>query len=173
MILIEGPDCSGKTTLIEEEFGHLNRKHNGLYPSPTHAYNAYLQQISDFLSFNTSIVFDRMHLSEFIYGTVMRDEYTINSEQFNTIEEQLTIAECITVVCLPHLSKCLKTWWDRQDDEYVSKEQKFISIYEYYTCSHNLSNVPVLYYDYTNSSFNEAYPIQDRIDYLRKFSYGS
>lgn len=171
-ILIEGPDCSGKSTLIEEMFPSFVKIHNGRYPSQLAAYSAYLEQCDKQRSshIRPNTVYDRMHISEIVYAHVMRGITDI-PDYFKQVENRLLSMHCVLVVCLPHFSSVIKAWRNRLAEEYVQDDSKIIEIYEYYSYIHNITGLPTLFYDYENVEFNSIYPLLSRINEIRMNMY--
>lgn len=99
IILIEGADCSGKTTLAECFMCKANVTyfHNGPNDnSPTH----YVQQLSTALELvakGNRVVIDRAWISEQVYGNIFRGECTDPSGECAKVFHRLVTA---TVMCV-------------------------------------------------------------------------
>ena len=81
IVILEGPDGAGKTSLSETLREHLQKskmthvvKHgpyNGI--SPEELCRIYFRSMSHALTYNDHVILDRCWLSEPIYGNVYRD----------------------------------------------------------------------------------------------------
>jgi hypothetical protein len=107
-IIVEGPDGSGKTTLIER-LG-FNRKHlkalrsgtgsegTGNWGGNDPAIVAYAKQI---LFGHPATAFDRFYLSETIYGPILRGESAIRPEEVRVLQRVIRGLKVPQVICLP------------------------------------------------------------------------
>lgn len=113
MIILEGPDGSGKTTILRR-LGHERRAFKALRagvggnepggsatsdfagrdPAPI----AYARQV---LAAHPRVAFDRFHLSEVIYGPILRGAAGISDEEVILLERLLYARGIQTVICLP------------------------------------------------------------------------
>jgi hypothetical protein len=166
-VIIEGPDCGGKTTLIRSAFENYQVTHNGVFKTSARAMSTYIQQLN---SIHCDSVFDRMHLSELIYGKIMRDTIP-NRELFASVEMLAAYRETVIVVCLPPLDAVLEQWRARQRIEYVKKEAKIIEVYASYKMLATLSTLPVVFYDYTEGSLCKE--LMAEINNKREEFYGN
>jgi len=172
IVLIEGPDGSGKSTLIEKVF-KLNKFHvihNGVYPTPHSAYSSYIQQIEEENTLEHGIVFDRLHISQAIYGPIMRDEnpeYVLH----NIVDNMLYDRKAVVVLCQTKAS--LINWEKRNKEklEYVTDLVKFVKIMNCYRNIRSYTRLPFVTYDYTNVQGNELIPILERIEVIRENCY--
>lgn len=154
LILFEGPDCAGKTTLIEsikqEQDEYI---HNGLYPSQQAAIDAYMIQFDNFEKRTTDYftLMDRAHWSEEAYGRVIRDTHMLMGD-WQMLEERLNEINALVVLCLPPMNHAVFRWSQRNGlgQEFVTKKDQYMDIYKKYMnlSTKALSNVIV--YDYTD-----------------------
>lgn len=154
LILFEGPDCAGKTTLIEsikqEQDTYI---HNGLYPSQQAAIDAYMAQFDNFEKRDGDwlTLIDRAHWSEEAYGRIIRDTHMLMGD-WNMLEERLNEINALVVLCMPPMNNAVHRWSQRNGlgQEFVTKRGQYADIYREYLQlrSRALSNVVV--YDYTN-----------------------
>lgn len=131
IIYIEGPDCCGKSTLVNA----LKREgdlviHNGRYDTAQIAYNTYIKQLQDFKeSKHERLILDRGVLSEIVYGQVMRD--TVGDVvQLKVIFDMLQEFAYDIIICLPPFGPTVIKWARRLDEEYVNQFEQFVTIYE-------------------------------------------
>lgn len=153
VIYVEGPDCAGKSTLINA----LKREgdyiiHNGRFPSQEEAYVEYLRQLNEFSKSNYDrLILDRGVLSEVIYGMVMR-QTTPDEHSFRLIIKQLDELDYDFVVCLPPFGRAVMHWAKRQDDEYINQFEQYVLIYDLYSKIEKEFSDIVYIHDYTRNN---------------------
>lgn len=108
MIIVEGPDGSGKTTLIDR-LG-FQRKHlkalragvgsegSGNWGAGRPAIEAYANQL---LTEPSTTAFDRFYLSETIYGPILRGQSAIRSTEVTVLQRLITALHVTEVICKP------------------------------------------------------------------------
>lgn len=157
IILLEGPDASGKTTLVRQEFipRGFQYIHNGVFPSPSHAYEAYINQLK-FLTPNDNVIIDRMHISERIYGRIYHGE-CMNDDSYWHVDSMLEKLNAIALICITNFHETLRIWASRQKDELIKDPKIFERIYdEYWQCilsnerTKAYTNLITYSYDYMN-----------------------
>ena len=99
MLIIEGSDLVGKTTLIKELCTEATKRgfpmipqHFGLLPDSWNFFGDYLDYIVD------TTVMDRFILSEVIYGEILRDGSRINQCDFKALQSNLNYNKAMTVI---------------------------------------------------------------------------
>lgn len=112
MIIVEGPDGSGKSTLIKNlgiehaiwMGGVRVRSPKGVdWVSPgTSALSQFLNQITNYE--RNPVAFDRYHLSERIYGPLLRDRQEISDFNLRVINDLIHDAAIPVILCLPPYS---------------------------------------------------------------------
>lgn len=123
MIIVDGPDGSGKTTLIER-LGFIRRQLKSLRggvggttpvgwtlpgETPLEAYRRQLHQAAVEEFDVKRIAFDRFHLSEMVYGPILRNEQLIDEECLTGLNELLHIEYRVPIIlCLPPYAATLK-----------------------------------------------------------------
>lgn len=152
-IIIEGPDCSGKSTLISQTFRDHIVVHNGVYRSPIEAFDAYLNQIPDpaILKGSTPLVLDRSYISEQIYGPIYRQR-GLDDFQVRLLESAYRRIKAVVVLCTPPKAMVLTEWKRRQSkgQEYIHNSEIFDQIVEmYYNDIDSVTTLPVITYDFT------------------------
>tara|TARA_R110001592_G_scaffold7393_6_gene41486 strand:- start:1189 stop:1662 length:474 start_codon:yes stop_codon:yes gene_type:complete len=108
-IILEGPDCAGKTTLATALKGKLTDYlyiHHGQYK---HAYKPHLESLK-----LDSVIIDRHWPSELIYSTIFRGGPAYNINQM----EQLARKDVNNkfILCLPPKAKVLSRFEERRKD---------------------------------------------------------
>lgn len=123
MIIVEGPDGSGKTTLIEllgherkqlrslrDGVGATNNK--GWAKKGESVVDAYRRQLNLALTTERAtgvkIAFDRFHLSEYVYGPILRNKQLITPEVMIAISRVLRDLRVPVILCLPPFAKTLE-----------------------------------------------------------------
>jgi thymidylate kinase len=158
IIIVEGPDGAGKTTLIDKieeralEFGSVEIINHGAYLGESAIGHHYLKSIEMAASFNT-VIMDRSWISEPIYGHVMRggknrlpwNDYRFLCNKANEFKAQI-------IYCLPPMETCLAAWRSRREIEYVDDEEKMTNVYQLYRASFSdMYIVPKRLWDWTQS----------------------
>jgi predicted ATPase len=147
LIILEGPDGAGKTTLAKEleKCGYVY-VHHGV-PTEEEGKDLFawrLKALLDAREFQ-SVVFDRLHLSERIYGPVMRGASLHTELHEKLIERYLHAQGGQVVICLPPWRVVLNNWMKNQENEYVDSPQKLKRIYDAYEKLQG----PYMCFDYT------------------------
>lgn len=131
LIIIEGPDGAGKTTLAREfEKLGFNYVHNGAPRPDEDLFETYTQQILKVGLQDT--VFDRLHLGEIVYGTVVRRKSLLTIEQIRLLNRLIYSRGACTFFCLPKFDTILTNWGARQEREYVKAPTQLEQIYNLY-----------------------------------------
>lgn len=174
VIILEGPDGSGKSTLaaeLVERQGYKLLKFG--IPPP----EARVSEESIFHFFydplysaaqepNLKIVCDRFHISDAIYGAVMRKEWVMTPDVQNILERYIEAIDGQIVMCIPPKRVALANWLGRQKDEYVQDAVKFSSVYNQYV--NRLFNVRLnrnyIWYDYTRWNYRSVAKSLEKIE---------
>jgi hypothetical protein len=125
--IIEGPDGSGKSTLIET-LG-LKRLHTVAFkPEYGDPMQFYCNRVGDAVE---PTGFDRLWLSEIIYGPMLRTDSAITESQARTLKSVCAIP---VVVCLPPFDVTLdatrsRPWPDYQTDEFLKRAYARFKLY--------------------------------------------
>lgn len=104
MIILEGPDLAGKTTLANQLVAAINSRETGCaifqrmtrLPDGFDRYRGYLRLM------NRDVVMDRFHMSEIAYQYAREDAINrLPSEQYRIIDAHLRLIGAVTVVVIP------------------------------------------------------------------------
>jgi thymidylate kinase len=127
MIVIEGADGTGKTTLAREiEKRGWKYVHNGPPPEGISLYDHYTEQI--LAARGKKVVFDRLHVGELVYGPVMRGKSQITIEEMRLLNRLLFAFNAKIVFCDTDNQTILDNWKKRKTAEYVDTEEKILDI---------------------------------------------
>ena len=157
LLYIEGPDHSGKTTLIEKIRKEQDRfYHNGVFNSPQEAYFAYKMQIMCYEEDNfendiITTIMDRGPCAEQIYGSIMRNQ-NMSAPMLEDLLLHLNRVEAHMIICLPPMITCLEGWMSRRDQEYVKDTELYKDVWRGYNdLLQSAENIPleITHYDYT------------------------
>lgn len=115
MIIVEGPDGSGKTELISR-LNHERRSLKsvtggigGTTPKgwadgrpPLQAYvTKILSAATEERAGLTKVAYDRFHLSEVVYGPILRGKQTLDEGSLHTLNDYLRGQRIPVILCLP------------------------------------------------------------------------
>lgn len=146
-IIIEGPDGSGKTTLIRELL------HTFQYPT-IHVVQPgaphILQMIK--LIYASPVIFDRFHLSPVVYGKVLRDGPELKQDSVDLLEGLLLERGFVQIICLTRIETMLvNNQKEEQLWETVREVPVIEKLYEAYLLEASRTKIPTLLYDYLDT----------------------
>ncbi|GEM_PF-2438433 len=98
-ILIEGPDCSGKSTLINRLKNELCWDAKSLHHRPGNQFLRYLKEYSS----QSEVIFDRGHISEAVYSTLWRGGTPFSGDELNILSGIVKL-QMIAILALPKVS---------------------------------------------------------------------
>lgn len=157
IIILEGPDGAGKTTLSEALRQHFQQdrmtqivKHGpfkGLVAEEL--CKTYFRAMSQALTYNDHVIMDRCWLSEPIYGTVYRKGANrVDIPRKRMLERVALSRGGVVVHCQPDFTLCVNTFVDRQDHEYLDTVTQLSAVYNEYETLKYQTSLPVVHYDY-------------------------
>ena len=144
-IVLEGPDCAGKTTLAKElEKCGYRYIHNG--PPGNNPYIDYSNQLIH-AGYSGPTVFDRLHVGEMVYGPILRGHSRITMDQFEELNNTIREQGGIIVICLPTWRNIIDCWSGRKD-EHIKEYQQLRDSYKAFCNILEDSYKGYLHYDY-------------------------
>lgn len=157
MLIIEGPDHSGKTKLCNHltEKYRFNYYHCGVQPDIKQYHDDVLAlALNDVSKYNSNFIIDRMHLSEEVYGNIFRNGAAYNWKEFNKqIEDKCKELGIIykLIVCLPPKEIVVKGHAARNADGNEMFDT-VDSVYDAYSKIYEDAEVPMYKYDFTEDT---------------------
>jgi hypothetical protein len=129
IIILEGPDLAGKTTLVQNllpQLMNVEMLRQGPPPSGVDILEHYLRPIQDWcyepmLVRPTWLVLDRWHVGELFYGPLLRGKSLLTVQQTDYIDMVLQTFGCnFTYVTQP--PSVLQERWDLRGDNMIKRE---------------------------------------------------
>ena len=149
IIIIEGPDGSGKTTLAEKlskqtKWPIVHRSQPKTEEEKACMMQSYLEVIKQ----GKNCIFDRCWYSEMAYGPTMRDESVISYPEMYHLEKALAKHGAIIIYCTDKPDILWKRC-QRRGEDYIKFKADFVDICEAYDDIMNAPHlVPVVKYGY-------------------------
>jgi thymidylate kinase len=157
IIILEGPDGSGKTTLSEKlrQMLNIDRMTNVIKHGPYTGVSTedlcktYFRSMASALTYDDHVIMDRSWLSEPIYGNVYRNGINRIDKQRQRMLERVALARGAVVVhCQPDFALCVDTFKMRKGEEYLDNVEQLGAVYEGYESLPLQTCLPVIHYDY-------------------------
>ncbi len=142
-IIIEGPDCSGKTSLalnLAESYG-LAYHHEGPPPTNINTTKYYCDILK---SLKKPTVIDRFALGERVYGPLLRGKDTLGKDGWMVVENLISTKHIFQITCTAPRFKLYDIYTSRQNEERLTALQFWASIEKWEELCHN-----TYVYDYT------------------------
>lgn len=158
LIILEGPDGGGKSTLaaaLADEF-KARVIHHGPYLGERRIAHHYLRSVYRALYGNQTIIMDRSWVSEPIYGAAMRGGANRISVHERRILERLALrADAVVLNVRPTFATCEKVWRSRRGEEYVNRAETLKAVYAgYFNLDKNESALPIIRYNREAATVN-------------------
>jgi hypothetical protein len=177
LIIVEGPDCCGKTTLAEgirDRYGAIIIKARGdqeLWPDMTAYHDDLLDEAEVALDYN-HVVLDRHWISELVYRAVI-NEHTVTTKfareaDYNFVRLQKRIADLggLYILCRPTLSSFVRHEQKKDPNHPYSDEQYAHIVGRYLLWFSRMMTLPnVVHYNLDNH-INSASAFDNFIDNL-------
>lgn len=153
LVILEGPDGAGKTTLAKRVADDLDARYVHL-PQLPHVkqglFRVYVEAMLPALLGYQAVVMDRCWLSEQPYGQVYRPTEGQRVDYLDTrMLERLAMRCAATVIhCRPPLEACLASYRSRKGEEMLKSEAQLAEVYALY--GKVTTDLPSVHYDYTD-----------------------
>lgn len=136
VIVTEGPDGGGKTTLarwLEKKHG-FRYEHEGPLPSEGNLLDYYGQKLHDYLNWAGIVVMDRAWLGEMIYGPMARHTDRLGYYGMKLFQRVLASQNVSCFICLPPIEVCHRNWKQKYEakNDYLNNEAAFYDCYHRY-----------------------------------------
>lgn len=154
-IIIEGPDCSGKSTLVDRIKNELRWDAKHLHHKDGNQFERYAKE---YLT-NERIVFDRSHFSEVVYGTMWRGGNPFSEEELKILN-QISRTNTIIILTCPETEVLEKRYSTRGYKQQIKPEELkksrdlFLNVFQ---------NVPHILYK--SESYDE---LESLVNYVKK-----
>lgn len=161
IIILEGCDGAGKTTLATKIAGELGCAYRHLEAFPNIGRGDlgrfYLEAASPALLGYQSVVMDRSWISEIPYSLAYREGAArLTRIHANMLERVFRRCQVSLILCHPPWETCLSNWSDRKNRELLKESTQLRRVYDWYD---DLKTTPLLFtgfnpivYDYTKDS---------------------
>jgi len=149
LIIIEGPDKSGKTTLakkIEERFHYQYAHFSAPGNDPASEYASFFEGIS------YPTVCDRSYFGERVYGPLLRGASKISDLQYAVIERICRLKGAIFIYASTPLKVCQARLNDNLANEKISLKDNQRAWVRFKTLIHSCNLWPLLFYDATKET---------------------
>lgn len=156
LIIFEGPDGAGKTTLAKQVAHVIGAKYvhfNALPRVTTGLARMYVEAMLPALLGYQHVVFDRSWLSEAPYGNAFRDGADRLGDISRSMLERIAMrCETTLVLSRPKWETCRANYLIRKQRdpraEYLENEQQLRAVYDSYSYLNTGSALPTVMYDY-------------------------
>ena len=154
-LILEGVDCSGKTTLAHEiqkrwacKYIHVKQAPDGV--------DTLVHFIKAINGIRQPTIIDRLHWSEQVYAKILRQDSLLSDRDFGVIDGYLLANRGIFILCDPGWKQIAKNIENDRDGENHNVETASDIWIEYKEMTRSV--LPTIRYDYT----------QDTVDALLK-----
>lgn len=162
LVIVEGCDGSGKTTLINQLQEHLwfeeaSVVHYGNVPNANASLpRFYLEGMLPAVNGYSPVILDRAWFSEEPYGYAYRQgKIRFNDFDSRMLERVALTCGAVVVFCDPGLEHCLEVFKGRLGDEYLDNEDQLREVYKRYFTRMGRSHLPVVHYDYQRNALSD------------------
>lgn len=158
MLILEGPDGGGKTSLSQHEDiapEFLSPAHQGPYSGDV--FTTTLTKVMELTrrakAAERGVIFDRLHLGEHVYGPIYRDGSRLSLAHSRMIDRVLLGYGAVAVLCLPPFEVARNNWQGRSESEMFPNDvAKYSQVWGAYNVLDTYTHLPVVRYDFTTHS---------------------
>ena len=158
LIIVEGSDGSGKTTLIERLL-NLSEKYvfekHGPYKGEANITHHYARSLENArrLPYDMTLVLDRSWIAEPVYGNAFRGGLNrVSFSDWQALEIAAKNLFGVVVLAHPSLDKCIESWSSRRGIEMLETQNQLRMVHEEYGNILNGSlaatSLPVIRFNY-------------------------
>jgi len=151
LIIVEGPDGGGKTSIANSLKGFYKAHHVHLGPFKSVKRclsDLYVDAMMPAVLGHSDVVMDRSWLSEVPYGLAFRAGSNRIKEGRRILERLALRCRVVVILALPPLEVVLSNYRRRRADEMLEDEGQLRAVYEWYD-KEWVSDLPTVRYDYT------------------------
>lgn len=153
LIIFEGPDGSGKTTLARDYAAAIGARYvhfSNMLGLNRGLARVYVEGMLPALLGYQDVVFDRSWLSEVPYGKAFRGGADRLGDVTRRMLERLALkCGAVVVMCRPPFDVCAGTFTNRPEVEYLKSVEQLRSVYDSY--GSEPTDLPICYWDYTTT----------------------
>lgn len=144
LILVEGVDGAGKTTLVNElaHYGPDNTVVRHCGPLRRSAWVEYMQPLHEHNVRRDFLIADRWHVGEMVYGPLYRGASKVDDNLRDTVELALDRLGAVKLIVLPPLEVVQKRLLDRGED--FLQQEHVEQVYLFYKAYADLFNWTVV-----------------------------
>lgn len=131
IIIIEGPDGAGKTTLAQYYARQgFEYRHEGPSPPGITALDYYASKLLEYKRSGRDFVLDRFHLGAFVYGRVLRGKEEIDTNELEIFQRLLSAFNVDVILAIAPFKDCYATWKARRNAELIGSKSKFKEVFQ-------------------------------------------
>lgn len=181
IIILEGPDGGGKTTLAEALRQRLtnDRMTHVIKHGPYKGVQSedlckiYFRSMTAALTYDDHVIMDRSWLSEPVYGYVYRGgQNRVDIPRRRMLERVALSRGAIVIQCQPDFEVCADTFLERSDEEYLDTVEQLKRVYNEYEQLKQYTCLPIIHYDYKTDALEDLVAQLDDKSYINKHSGG-
>ena len=151
-LILEGVDCSGKTTLAHEIQERWSCKYIHVKQAPE-GVDTLVHFITSIKGIRQPTIIDRLHWSEQVYAKILRKDSLLSDRDFGVIDGYLLAHKGIFVLCKPSWISIYKNLLKDSGGENHNSFTAGLVFQEY--CKSPRTILPVIEYDYDHDTVDD------------------